>query len=119
RRVLASRAAGDARRDDDRAHRDEDEPHPWPSSGAPYHGERSLREPPRVPAPFERHVFVCQNERTPDDPRGCCAAKGSAAVLEAFKSALKARDLSRRIRAQKAGCLDACATGVSVVVYPE
>jgi len=59
------------------------------------------------------------NERAADDPRGCCTARGAAAVLEAFKAALKARDLSKRIRAQKAGCLDACESGVSVVVYPE
>jgi (2Fe-2S) ferredoxin len=72
-----------------------------------------------MPPPFTRHLFVCQNERTPDDPRGCCLARGSGAVLEAFKVALKARDLSRRIRANKAGCLDACEHGVSVVVYPE
>lgn len=72
-----------------------------------------------MPPPFVRHLFVCQNERTPDDPRGCCSARGAGAVLEAFKVALKGRDLSRRIRANKAGCLDACAHGVSVVVYPE
>lgn len=72
-----------------------------------------------MPPPYARHVFVCQNERPADDPRGCCAAKGSADVLEAFKRELKARNLARVIRTNKAGCLDACAHGVSVVVYPE
>jgi (2Fe-2S) ferredoxin len=72
-----------------------------------------------MPPPYVRHVFVCQNERSCDDPRGCCLARGGAAVAEAFKRELKARDLARRIRTNKAGCLDACEHGVTVVVYPE
>jgi (2Fe-2S) ferredoxin len=36
-----------------------------------------------------------------------------------MKKALKARDLARRVRVNKAGCLDACEFGVSMVVYPE
>jgi (2Fe-2S) ferredoxin len=72
-----------------------------------------------MPPPYLRHVFVCQNERSPDDPRGCCLERGAASVLEAFKRELKARDLARTIRTNKAGCLDACANGVSVVVYPD
>src|SRR5436190_18552780 len=72
-----------------------------------------------MPPPYLRHVFICQNERAPDDPRGCCLAKGSAEVREAFKRELKSRNLARTIRANNAGCLDACEHGVSVVVYPE
>jgi (2Fe-2S) ferredoxin len=68
---------------------------------------------------FERHVFVCTNRRPEGDPRGCCAAKGSEKVRDLLKKGLKARGLNRRIRANTAGCLDACATGVTVVVYPE
>jgi (2Fe-2S) ferredoxin len=40
-------------------------------------------------------------------------------VKEALKAALKARGLQSRIRANSAGCLDACEHGVAVVVYPE
>ena len=68
---------------------------------------------------FQRHIFVCVNERTPDDPRGCCRARGSLEVAEAFKSKLYARGLKRVVRANKAGCLDQCARGVTVVIYPE
>ncbi|MFQ5718494.1 MAG: ferredoxin [Acidobacteriota bacterium] len=70
-------------------------------------------------ARYERHVFVCLNERAADHPRGCCLAKGGAAVREAFKQALKAKGLAGRIRANAAGCLDTCESGVSVVIYPE
>lgn len=72
-----------------------------------------------MPGPFERHAFVCLNERAGGDPRGCCAARGAAAVLDAMKAGAKVRGLADRVRVQKAGCLDACAQGVSVVVYPE
>ncbi len=68
---------------------------------------------------FTRHVFICTNERKPDDPRGCCKASGSEEVVEAFKSELAKRGLKGTIRANKAGCLDQCSLGVSVVVYPE
>jgi (2Fe-2S) ferredoxin len=68
---------------------------------------------------YERHVFVCGNTREPGHPRGCCSAKGSDAVREAFKSELKSRGLNKRIRANQAGCLDQCEHGVTVVVYPE
>jgi (2Fe-2S) ferredoxin len=68
---------------------------------------------------FTRHVFICTNERKPDDPRGCCHAAGSDGVVEAFKSELAKRGLKSKIRANKAGCLDQCDKGVSIVVYPE
>jgi (2Fe-2S) ferredoxin len=72
-----------------------------------------------MPPPYLRHVFVCHNDRPPDDPRGCCLARGGAEVREAFKRELKSRNLARAIRANVAGCLDACEHGVTVVVYPE
>jgi (2Fe-2S) ferredoxin len=68
---------------------------------------------------YERHIFVCVNERSPDDPRGSCAAKGSAEIRDRLKAELKQRGLSRRMRANQAGCLDLCELGPTVVVYPE
>jgi (2Fe-2S) ferredoxin len=68
---------------------------------------------------FEKHVFICTNRREPGDPKGCCAEKGSEAVRDAFKRLLHERGLKGRIRANAAGCLDQCARGVTVVVYPE
>ena len=72
-----------------------------------------------MPPPFKKHVFVCLNERDPSDPRGDCMSKGSADLLKTLKKALKARGLDEGIRANKAGCLDNCEHGCSVVVYPE
>lgn len=68
---------------------------------------------------FTHHVFICENERPESDPRGCCTARGSQAVRQAFKEELHRRGLKGQVRANGAGCLDACAFGPSVVVYPE
>jgi (2Fe-2S) ferredoxin len=68
---------------------------------------------------FEHHVFVCENQRDPADPRGSCGAKGSAAIRKALKDELARRGLEKRVRANAAGCLDSCADGPTVVVYPE
>jgi len=68
---------------------------------------------------FERHIFVCTNQRPSDDPRGCCGAKGSEALRLLFKEELKKAGLKGRVRANSAGCLDLCAMGPTVVVYPE
>jgi (2Fe-2S) ferredoxin len=68
---------------------------------------------------FERHVFVCENQRPAGHPRGCCASRGGAGVKEALKEAIRARGLQGRVRANSAGCLDACERGAAMVIYPE
>ncbi|HJO26920.1 MAG TPA: (2Fe-2S) ferredoxin domain-containing protein [Planctomycetota bacterium] len=70
-------------------------------------------------ARFQHHIFICTNERAADSPKGCCSAKGSAAVAKAFKIGLHGRGLRRIVRANPAGCLDQCGRGATVVVYPE
>jgi (2Fe-2S) ferredoxin len=68
---------------------------------------------------FQRHVFVCVNERAPGNPKGCCKSKGAEQVRDEFKKRLHEIGLKGVVRANQAGCLDQCATGVTVVVYPE
>lgn len=68
---------------------------------------------------LQRHVFVCINERAPDNPKGSCKYKGGVDVRDRLKAELAARGLKKIIRANNSGCLDQCATGVTVVVYPE
>ena len=70
-------------------------------------------------ASFEHHIFVCENRRPPGSPRGCCAEKGSEEIRKLFKKECAKRGLKGRVRANMAGCLDQCANGVTVVVYPE
>jgi (2Fe-2S) ferredoxin len=68
---------------------------------------------------FQRHVFVCVNERPPGNPKGCCKAKGADQVRDEFKKRLYELGLKGQVRANNSGCLDQCANGVTVVVYPE
>ncbi len=68
---------------------------------------------------YRRHVFVCINQRPPGHPKGCCLEKGSDQVRDFLKAELKKRGLSGIVRANNAGCLDACEFGISMVVYPE
>ena len=68
---------------------------------------------------FDKHIFVCENKRPDGHPHGCCADKESIAIRELFKKRLKDLGISSSVRANAAGCLDACKHGVTVVVYPE
>jgi (2Fe-2S) ferredoxin len=68
---------------------------------------------------FKHHIFVCTNVRPPDNPKGCCSAKGSEEILEIFKKEIASRGLRGKVRANSSGCLDACEYGPTVVVYPE
>ena len=67
---------------------------------------------------FNKHVFVCTNERKNSDRKSCGEATGMELVHE-FKRLVKEKGLKDTIRAQRAGCLDACDFGPSVAVYPE
>ncbi len=62
---------------------------------------------------------MCINERPKGHPKGCCSEKGSVALRDELKRELKRRGLSGIVRANNAGCLDACEFGISVVIYPE
>ncbi len=68
---------------------------------------------------FEKHIFICENRREKDHPRGSCAEKGSEELRQVFKKKIKSLNLQITVRANAAGCLDACEFGPTVVVYPE
>lgn len=70
-------------------------------------------------AKLKAHIFVCTNERPSGHPRGCCKAKNSEELIPLFKQELAKAGLGVKVRAQKAGCLDTCESGPSVVVYPD
>ncbi len=70
-------------------------------------------------AKFTHHIFVCCNQRPHDHPRGCCDPEGAEELRECFKAELKRRGLSAAVRANRAGCLDQCELGPTVVIYPQ
>jgi (2Fe-2S) ferredoxin len=69
--------------------------------------------------PLKAHIFICTNERAAGHPRGCCKEKHSEDLIQAFKVEIAKAGLAKQIRAQRAGCLDTCEFGPSLVVYPE
>ncbi len=70
-------------------------------------------------ARFEHHIFICTNQRPPVNPRGCCDPEGLGGLQLVFKQELAARGLKAAVRANRAGCLDQCEHGPTVVIYPE
>lgn len=66
---------------------------------------------------YKKHVFICTNQK--EAPKKSCGAEHGAALVGAFKAQLIERGLQKEMRAQGTGCLDACAFGPALVVYPE
>ncbi|HET7527869.1 MAG TPA: (2Fe-2S) ferredoxin domain-containing protein [Burkholderiaceae bacterium] len=68
---------------------------------------------------YQHHIFFCLNER----PNGevCCAQHNPQRALDHCKGRVKALGLAGPggVRVNKAGCMDRCAGGPVVVVYPE
>jgi len=67
---------------------------------------------------FEKHIFICTNQRKEGERKSCGEGCGME-LVKAFKKSLNDKGLKGKIRAQRAGCLDACDFGPSMVVYPE
>lgn len=72
-----------------------------------------------MPPPYELHLFVCTNRRPEGATKPSCGSRGGEAIRAALKKALAKRGLNGTIRANAAGCLDACEEGPAIVVYPE
>lgn len=68
---------------------------------------------------FEHHVFVCTNER--EDGSSCCACLGAKKARTYLKKRCKELGIhgSGHVRINNAGCLDRCAQGPVLVIYPE
>ncbi len=69
--------------------------------------------------PYQKTVFVCVNKR--EDARPSCAhfAEGGPEICKALKEAVKAAGLKGKIRVASSGCLDLCAQGPNLFVYPD
>ncbi len=74
-----------------------------------------VQDPPLF---YRKHVFCCINERPEGHPKGCCKHKGSERLRNYMKARAKELGLSD-VRINTSGCLDRCALGPSVVIYPE
>lgn len=68
---------------------------------------------------FKYHVFFCTNDRA--DGSMCCEQYGASGLRGYAKKKLQAmgKEIPDKVRINKAGCLDRCAAGPVMVVYPE
>jgi (2Fe-2S) ferredoxin len=66
---------------------------------------------------FEKHVFICSNDK--ESPKKCCGSAHGIDLVNAFKKQWESSGSDQKIRIQRAGCLDFCGKGPTLVVYPE
>lgn len=68
---------------------------------------------------YQHHVFFCVNQR--DDGRECCNQHDAEGIRAYAKDCIKKLNLNGKgkVRINLAGCLDRCAEGPVLVVYPE
>ena len=68
---------------------------------------------------FTSHIFICCNQREAGHRRGSCDPTGTELLRDAFKVEVAKRKLGPLVRANKAGCLEQCELGPTVVIYPQ
>lgn len=67
----------------------------------------------------ERYLWVCINQRDPDNPKGCCTRNGSKDIQNALKVGLVKRGIRKRFRVCESSCLDLCWEGPAMAVMPD
>ncbi|MCY7386937.1 MAG: (2Fe-2S) ferredoxin domain-containing protein [Burkholderiales bacterium] len=68
---------------------------------------------------YQHHVFFCVNQR--DDGCECCNQHDAEGIRSYAKDCIKKLNMSGKgkVRINLAGCLDRCAEGPVLVVYPD
>lgn len=66
---------------------------------------------------FDIHLFVCTNQR--ELPKTGCGDLGSMDLHTVLKKEMKARNIDKKVRINKSGCLHMCEKGPVMVLYPE
>jgi len=67
--------------------------------------------------PYIRQLHVCINNRNGESKS--CAFDGSEEVVEELRKAVKERYLKGKVRVVRSGCLDVCAFGPNMMIWPE
>lgn len=69
--------------------------------------------------PYEKHIFVCINQRIEGAPRVCCGEEHGKALVAKMKELIVANKLKMKVRAQRTSCFDWCEQGPIMTIYPE
>ena len=72
-----------------------------------------------TPDLYEKHIFICVNERVGRNERESCAKCGGMEIRMRFVKLINKHGLKGVVRANKSGCLDVCELGPVVVIYPD
>ena len=68
---------------------------------------------------YEKHVFICENDRDSNNPLGCCSSRGAKEITQSLKKLCQDAGLKNKVRVNKSGCLGQCKKGPVMVIYPE
>ena len=68
---------------------------------------------------FEKHIFICTNERDEKSTRKSCGACGAVNLRNELVKMINEAGLKGKVRANKSGCLDVCEQGPAMVIYPK
>ena len=66
---------------------------------------------------YKKHIFICINQRENNLQKSC--GNLGLEIRNKFAEELKKINLNYEIRINKSGCLDGCAQGPIIVIYPE
>ena len=68
---------------------------------------------------YRYHVFFCTNQRSEEE--GCCAEFDAQNMRDYVKKQIKTLGMhgENGVRVNSAGCLGRCASGPTVVIYPD
>ena len=69
-----------------------------------------------VPTKYERHIFVCVNDREQGD---ACFKRGSENIVKALREHINKNSLFHRYNVSKSKCLGHCAFGPTIAIYPD
>lgn len=73
---------------------------------------RMAEEKHYPPVPYDRHIFVCISGKT-------CPTRGAEEICSELRMRAKEAGITDRVRVNKTGCLNQCAHGPMMVIYPQ
>lgn len=69
------------------------------------------------PQPYVRQIYMCINNRNGESVS--CGYSGSEDIAEELRRVAKERNLKGKLRVAKSGCMDLCAFGPNLMIWPE
>jgi (2Fe-2S) ferredoxin len=66
---------------------------------------------------YDHHIFICANQKA--EGKKCCTESFGLEAVQKMRLLVRDAGLQKKIRIQKAGCLDVCQQGPALVIYPE